>query len=452
MLDENSNFVFQGQTISQDYIESLSNEELIDLKDLASLWIGRYKSLSGSMKVFMNAMYGAQGSEYYTFANVQVASDITAEGRYYIHKGQEITLEYFQNEWHLDTELHKILFNHPKLKGYFGESKIETTYEDKIIKGKKVRIKIEKEILIPYTDFSQLKVDKMNKDDEVLYIDTDSIYVSFEQIMKTCNFNHSAVNGGSYVQFILAMNEFKMSKIYSERLGKIVAERHGENFLKFDLENISESVFFLKKKKYLCAHKWTDSGDVEYEHAYEHIKGKGIEIIQGSTPKAARKLLKYLMRLLFKGDVTDKNYQPLMRKAFEKFSDPTTPILNKCKLSNIGKYYDYVIDDKNELEFEPRVSPQIRGAARHNYLLRKKGYMTAYPMVYNQKVAWYYDKNDIPFSFSLDGEYPEEIAPEIDIIKQFTNLIAKPFGKLAELKGIDIGHPLDKMKVKGFEI
>lgn len=418
--------IFNGVTMTQEGLSHLNKEELYALKDKAIKQVGRYGSLSGVHKVFMNAIYGAQGNKHYIFRNVQVASDITAEGRYYIKMGEKITNDYFVNDWHLDTELHKQLFEHPKLKGFFGE-----------MVGNKFK---------PYTSFEQLKVEKMKPIDYVCYIDTDSIYVTFKELIESINYNTDKDNGGgSYVDFILTMNQLKMAKLFAEKLGNRVAERHGENFLKFDLENISEQVFFIAKKKYLMALKYTDSANVEYDHAYQHIKGKGIEIIQSSTPSGARKLLKYLMALLFQNKITKRNYQSIMRKAFEKYSDKTTDIMNKCKLVNIGKYKEYVIDEKTTTECKPRALPQYRGAVRHNHLLHKKGLLNAYQRVENQKVAWYYDVNGEPFTFAF-GEYPKEIAPEVDYKKQFMNIISKPFSRLAELKGIDVSTPLNKFQ------
>jgi DNA polymerase elongation subunit (family B) len=85
-------------------IEELKAEisKLEDLKD-------EYNGLQHSIKIFINSIYGACASIYFTGYNVYVAEAVTLQGQDLIHFANDILDDYFLNKWHLDTELHKKL-------------------------------------------------------------------------------------------------------------------------------------------------------------------------------------------------------------------------------------------------------------------------------------------------------------------------------------------------------
>lgn len=57
----------------------------------------------------LNGSYGAFATSYFILYNNHVAGTITAEGRELTRKMDEVNEEYWYNQWHLDTELHKKL-------------------------------------------------------------------------------------------------------------------------------------------------------------------------------------------------------------------------------------------------------------------------------------------------------------------------------------------------------
>ena len=85
-------------------IEELKAEiqRLSDLKD-------EYDGLQHSIKIFINSIYGACASIYFTGYNVYVAEAVTLQGQDLINFANDILDDYFLNKWHLDTELHKKL-------------------------------------------------------------------------------------------------------------------------------------------------------------------------------------------------------------------------------------------------------------------------------------------------------------------------------------------------------
>lgn len=57
----------------------------------------------------LNGSYGAFATSYFILYNNHVAGTITAEGRELTRKMDEVNEDYWYNQWHLDTELHKKL-------------------------------------------------------------------------------------------------------------------------------------------------------------------------------------------------------------------------------------------------------------------------------------------------------------------------------------------------------
>ena len=58
----------------------------------------------------MNGSYGAFATKYFILFNNQVAGTITAEGRELTRTMDQDNQDYWYNQWHLDTDLHKEMF------------------------------------------------------------------------------------------------------------------------------------------------------------------------------------------------------------------------------------------------------------------------------------------------------------------------------------------------------
>lgn len=68
-----------------------------------------YNGQQLSIKLFINSIYGATASVYFTGYNVNVAEAITLQGQNVIFFSEKIIDNYFYNIWHLDTEVHEKL-------------------------------------------------------------------------------------------------------------------------------------------------------------------------------------------------------------------------------------------------------------------------------------------------------------------------------------------------------
>lgn len=71
----------------------------------------QYKGLQLAYKLILNGTYGAFCHKAFVVSNKHIANAITAHGRDVILYMLSNIENYFYNQWHLDTETHKLLAN-----------------------------------------------------------------------------------------------------------------------------------------------------------------------------------------------------------------------------------------------------------------------------------------------------------------------------------------------------
>lgn len=409
---DTSKIEIDGIDLTQD-LSSISTEQLFEMREHAYQTSALHCSMQVTLKTCRNSMYGATSNKHYAFCNIEVAEDITAEGRFYIHTGERLINEYMRNKWHLDYELHKKIAEHP-------------LFKDEV-------------------DLSG-PIEQLPEKDRVLYIDTDSIYVDFEDLLESLHYH-----GKHWADLIVFMNDERLAAMFDKGLTDIVNKRHGKSVLLFDLETIADTAIFMAKKKYVQCIQWQDGR--MFEDPLQHIKGKGIELIQTGSSQLVRDMLKYAYQAILGNKLkTAVDYKKLIQKLWKRFErEENIELL--CAYVNAGKFKTYVLDDVNEVKMAPRCLPQYRGAALHNYLVRKHKLMTKYKFIENGRMYWYMiDKNkallDEPFDWDAfafnPAEYPEEFAKMLpmDKLYQFFKLVVSPLERIASLTGINTADPL----------
>lgn len=71
--------------------------------------IKRLDLKQNALKVLLNSYYGASGANFFYFYNPDVAQSITIQGQDLIKFSIQAINHYFNEKWHLDTELHELL-------------------------------------------------------------------------------------------------------------------------------------------------------------------------------------------------------------------------------------------------------------------------------------------------------------------------------------------------------
>jgi DNA polymerase elongation subunit (family B) len=90
----------------EDY-ESLSLEELNDKLKALQKQSSDFYNEEQAVKLTLNSIYGALGNQYFSLFNPDVAESVTLQGQDIWKFAEKIVNRYFNEIWHLDTELHE---------------------------------------------------------------------------------------------------------------------------------------------------------------------------------------------------------------------------------------------------------------------------------------------------------------------------------------------------------
>lgn len=362
--------------------------EIERLKDLQNL----YMNAEQAVKIFINSVYGATGSPWFLFFNTDVAEAVTLQGQDLIKYSEKIINRYFLEFWHSDTDLHKKL----------GLTKVQ-----------KVDLPV------------------------VLYVDTDSNFVSFEEVLLKCDWK------GSPKDFILTVYK-EFLKPYLAKCFDIYAQKtNTTNIQDFELETISDSGIWLAKKKYVYNPVWKDPG-IDVEHL-SNITAKGVEIVQSSSSQYVRATLKGLLKYILdkKRDFSISEFTGMLKKYKEEYK--LKNIEEICMASSIGDYEKFVLQDKQKLVLEKGCPIHVRAAAIHNFTVNNSKYRNKYQLIRSgEKVKYYHAKSardeDNVFAF-ISGSFPVEIAPPLDHDAQFNKSIIQPINRFVEAMGFSSISP-----------
>jgi DNA polymerase elongation subunit (family B) len=367
-------------------VENCTKEELRAEIERLKSHRDLYMNAEQAIKIFINSVYGACGSPWFTFFNTDVAEAVTLQGQDLIKYSEKVINRYFLEFWHKDVKLHQKM-------GITSVSKID----------------------LPV----------------VIYCDTDSNFVCFNEVLDKCDWP------GTPKAFILRIYEEFLDKYLTKCYDIYAANCGTDNYQSFELEKISDSGVWLAKKKYVYNTVWKDPGiDVE---PLTDITAKGVEIVQSSSSKFVRETLKNLLKHIFtkKKDFNVVEFAGILKKYKEEFK--LKNIEDIAASSAIGDYEKHVLMDKDKLVLEKACPIHVRAAAIYNHKLFNSKYKKKYqPIRSGEKVKYYHVKTANPeenvFAF-IAGSFPVEFAPSMDYDTQFSKNIVQPINRFVEAMG-----------------
>ena len=367
--------------------ETLSVEEIkaeiLRLKKMSD----NYKNEEQGVKLTLNSIYGALGNQYFACFNTEVAESVTLQGQDLIKFAEKIINKYFHEHWHLDTELHEKM----------GVRNVRPISAEMVI-----------------------------------YVDTDSNYVNFGNVISSCDFDCTPLD------FILKLNDLRLATYIKNCLDIYAKKWNTNNYQDFELEAISRNAIFLGKKKYIV--------NLTYEAPGKHfvdltrIKPTGIEIVQGGTPPFAREKLIFLLKHLFetgrKFDI--RTLVKMLREIKSEFKiQKPESISIGVGVNNIEKF---ILNDTTKFEVAKGCPMHVRASGYHNYILNNSKYKAKYSLIRStEKIKYYFvavnnEQENNVFAY-LNGSYPYEYAPPIDFDAQFNRTILDPINRFIEVMG-----------------
>jgi len=363
-----------------------SIEELDKEIDKLKLLKEEYFNLEQSVKIFINSIYGGVGSPWFGCYNVALAEAVTLQGQDMIKFANKILDDYFLNIWHLDKKLHE---------------KLGLTFVNKIL-AKTI----------------------------VIYNDTDSTYITFKDVIESCDWK------GDPKDFILKIKKLRLDSYIKEKFNKYAEKFNTKNLQDLELEKISYSALMVAKKKYILDLAWKDPG-INFK-PQEKIVPVGVEVVQGSTPPFSRKALKEMLNYLF-ANGKKWEYSKIVNqlKEYKKqfvLQDPN----EISKTVSIGDYEKYVLEDRKEIRLAEKCPINVRAASIYNHTLLNTKWKTKYNLIRTgDKIKHYYSKGDNPVFGFLPGNFPYEVAPEVDYDLQFEKVVVEPFNRFMIAAGFN---------------
>jgi len=366
-------------------MEDLTAKELeLKIAELTALK-NELKNEEQAVKLTMNSIYGAIGNAWFVCFNPDVAEAVTIQGQDLIKHSEKILHKYFHEYWHLDTELHET-----------------------------IGLKSVRRVVKPL----------------VVYGDTDSNYVSFQDVIASCDWE------GDPKDLILLINKHRLND-YLKKCFDIYAEKWGtDNYQDFELETLSANGIFLGKKKYVLNLAYSDGVHME---SLSSLKFTGVEMIKGGTPSFVREKLVYLTRFIFskgKGFSLREFTQELKSIKKEFKAQQAENISAGIQVNN---YEKFILNDTTGFEVAKGCPIHVRAAGYHNYILNSSKYKDKYSLLRGEKVRFYFvaTKNSMEnnvFAYA-QGAFPYEFAPPIDYDEQFTKTILDPINRFIEVMG-----------------
>lgn len=455
-------------------------EKKLRIKELEELIVKKksekdyYNAMQLALKLTLNGTYGAFANKYFVCSNADIANSITAHGRDINQYMMENIENHFYNEWHLNKEVHKILGKeyickvNDKFQSYtinfipIGRS--VNTLQDLLNKKNITMEELfqnnfkegEIEVLYDYNicDFSNVKCldenpvwieeegrQKYNGSNQIItYGDTDSLYVSFEPIMKSVGFNYSDDTEWGR-RFILHVDSIYVKPMFEKLLNEYAVTYGVKNLHDFELETISKSALFMKKKKYLLDLVYEDG---VYYNDLSYFYPKGIDIVRSSTPPFVRKNIYRVINYLFENAGKVNIHQVLkivkdIRKEFELSDIEDISMTTSC-----SNYENKVLDDTISLQFVNGAHFGVKSSAFHNYLLNKNSeYKGKYDMVKSGRIKYYHCKHPQSEYFAyLRSFHPTEITEKEKVIFDVETNFDKSFLSVVNRFLEPIGLPL----------
>lgn len=364
----------------------LSTEELrliLHEKKQTKDW---YDSKQYSLKIFMNSVYGAFASGYFSCFNEHAAASITLQGQSLTKFAERVLNQFFKTE-----------INDVKFQNSLGFERNFT-----------------------------------NNLDVAFYSDTDSVFISLENIFNLGFYEHPDYK--IVRKIILDIYEKKLKNYINTMMEKYAAKYGVTNLQYFELEKIATAGIFLKKKKYVYDPIWK-MPNIDLE-PLKKIQITGVEIIRSETPifmaENLSKLLIYIFQHNKNIDMSD-----LIKKLKQMKEEYRYDSLDRvCCHSTANNYNEYVLNDREFLTLGKKCPVHIRGAGFYNYLLNQSPkFKKKYELIKsNEKISWYYTKDTRCNSVAFPkGTTPTEILPEVDYDYMFNKKLLVPLNRFISI-------------------
>ena len=167
-------------------------------------------------------------------------------------------------------------------------------------------------------------------------------------------------------EFCLTLNRVFMSDFLKKVHDEYAQKQGTPNILDFELEGYLDAGIWLAKKKYIKNLTWAEP-NIYYDSCTK-IKPTGVEIAQTSSSPWVKKQLTDMVKWIFKQEnFTMEGMVAELSKVKKQFMLQSPEVI--CVNKGMNKYSEYVMNDTDEIELQPKAMVTIQGASFYNHLL-----------------------------------------------------------------------------------
>lgn len=392
--------------------EDLYNINLSEFKPKLATIIEFYTSYEQAMKLLGNSMYGGSSHISFFWFNMGLANDITGEARNVIKLMENHIPEYIRTEWPKMTDVHKALGI--EVDRAAAENMLKTTGKQSFV--------------------------------DVIYGDTDSLYISYENFVKTIK-GYENMTPEERGRIVVEFNTKYLDAHNREYMTEHYRRRHVNSVQNFELETLALSGVWLDvKKRYAQVLLWKDGKTYSVEDGLP-MKAKGLELIKASYPKQTREGLQRLVRYLLEDDDDDKYllHRLNIKMQEEKRLYFNADIDDICASMKVNNYNQYIINDSSKagLMVAAKCPPNVRAAGNYNRI--RQVYNLPGDPIYGGKVKYfvYYPlgtikKDNVEYFAYQAKHYPKWADKYAPIAKDvmFQKFTLDPFNRIIEAIGV----------------
>jgi len=326
--------------------------------------IARYNNLQLAKKVCLNSAYGALGNEFFRFFDIRQATAITTSG--------QLSIRWIEKK--LNEYMNKILKT-----------------EDK---------------------------------DYVIASDTDSIYLSLDELVsETYIKENPSYTTAGVISFMDKICKIKIQSFIDKSYSELAEYTNAfAQKMIMKREALSDKGIWTAKKRYIL--RVHNNEGVQYKEP--KIKVMGLEMIKSSTPTACRIKLKESIDVIFNGTENDViDFIDAFREEFKTL--PIMDIAFPRGVNGLDKY-----KGAGNKIYGEKTPIHVRGSLIYNHLLQKHNLTKKYELIKEgEKIKYIYLKEPntiqsdiISFPISIPEEF--DIAKYIDYNTQYEKTFVEP--------------------------
>jgi len=364
--------------------------------------ISKFDIKQKATKILLNSLYGAFGSPYFRFYDLENAEAVTMTGKFiiqYIQKGLN-------------------------------------DYINGLLKGKK-------------TDY-------------VVYSDTDSVYVVLDQVIQYI-FKDKILDIKKRIQVMDKICKGKLEplidKLFSEITSNYINGMQADKpILSMKREVIADRGIWGSKKHYILQ-VWNSEGDNYFECSDCHnkfsgyseeappcnsckstntkrvskLKIMGFDMVKSSLPQFTKDAMKKSVNIIMTG--TQNQLADFIEETRLKFMKLTAEEVAFPRSANDLEKWTSVEEGELYIKKTPM---QVKAVLLHNDYVKKLGLQSKYaPIGSSEKIKYVYLKLPNPIHdkvIAFNGKFPKEfkLQPYIDYAEMFEATLIKPLGKILE--------------------